>query len=94
MKIIKTFEQYETKPPRRSNINEMYRDKPGEFKSSLIHKYGVDILPDNTIMKDGKKIGKIETHMEPSGKYYIKDISKKHINLKDSFEDALKELLD
>lgn len=75
-------------------INEMYRDKPGEEKSRLMFKYGVDILPDNTILKDGEKIGKIEKHMIPSGKYFVRDISKKGIDLKDSFEDALKDILD
>jgi hypothetical protein len=76
------------------NINEMYMDKPGEEKSELMYKYGVDILPDNTILKDGKRIGNIETHMIPSGKYFVRDNTKRDLDLKDSFEDALKSMLD
>jgi hypothetical protein len=72
----------------------MYMDKPGEERSGLMHKYGVDILPDNIILKDGKNIGKIEQHMIPSGKYFIRDNNKRHLDLKDSFEDALKSMLD
>jgi hypothetical protein len=79
---------------RSSKINEMYRDKPGEERSELMFKYGVDILPDNIILKDGKKIGKIETHMIPSGKYFVRDNTKRHLDLKDTFEDALKSMLD
>jgi hypothetical protein len=76
------------------NINEMYMHKPGEERSELMFKYGVDILPDNTILKDGKRIGKIETHMIPSGKYFVRDNTKRDLDLKDSFEDALKSMLD
>jgi hypothetical protein len=74
-------------------ISEIYRDKPGEEKSELMFKYGIDILPDNTILKDGKRIGKIETHMIPSGKYFVRDNTKRHLDLKDSFEEALKSIL-
>jgi hypothetical protein len=59
-----------------------------------MYKYGVDILPDNTILKDGKRIGNIETHMIPSGKYFVRDNTKRDLDLKDSFEDALKSMLD
>ena len=74
-------------------ISEIYRNKPGEEKSDLMFKYSVDILPDNTIVKDGEKIGKIEKHMIPSGKYFVRDDNRRGLNLKDSFEDALKSIL-
>ena len=78
---------------RSSEINEMYRHKPGEEISRLMYKYGVDILPSGEIVKDGKTIGKIEQHMIPSGKYFVRDNSKRELDLKDSFEDALKSIL-
>ncbi len=74
-------------------ISEIYRDKPSEEKSDLMFKYSVDILPDNTIVKDGEKIGKIEKHMIPSGKYFVRDDDRRGYNLKDSFEEALKSIL-
>ena len=74
-------------------ISEIYRDKPSEEKSDLMFKYSVDILPDNTIVKDGEKIGKIEKHMIPSGKYFVRDDDRRGFNLKDSFEEALKSIL-
>ena len=75
-------------------ISEIYRDKPSEEKSDLMFKYSVDILPDNTIVKDGEKIGKIEKHMIPSGKYFVRDDNRRGLNLKDSFEEALKSILE
>jgi len=93
MKHIKTLQQL-NESQEKLNINEMYMHKPGEEKSELMYKYGVDILPDNTILKDGKRIGKIETHMIPSGKYFVRDNTKRDLDLKDSFEDALKSMLD
>ena len=89
-KHIKRFNEHQEN----LNIKEMYMDKPGEEKSELMYKYGVDILPDNTILKDGKRIGNIETHMIPSGKYFVRDNTKRDLDLKDSFEDALKSMLD
>jgi hypothetical protein len=89
-KHIKRFNEHQEN----LNINEMYMHKPGEEKSELMYKYGVDILPDNTILKDGKRIGNIETHMIPSGKYFVRDNTKRDLDLKDSFEDALKSMLD
>jgi hypothetical protein len=76
-----------------SEINEMYRHKPGEEMSRLMYEYGVDILPSGVIVKDGEMIGKIEQHMIPSGKYFVRDNNKREIDLKDSFEDALKSIL-
>ena len=32
--------------------------------------------------------------MIPSGKYFVRDNSKRHLDLKDTFEDALKSMLD
>jgi hypothetical protein len=97
-KHIKSFNEHQENlnisDVRSSEINEMYMNKPGEERSELMFKYGVDILPDNTILKDGKRIGKIETHMIPSGKYFVRDNTKRHLDLKDSFEDALKSMLD
>ena len=93
MKHIKTLQQL-NESQENLNINEMYMHKPGEERSELMFKYGVDILPDNTILKDGKRIGKIETHMIPSGKYFVRDNTKRDLDLKDSFEDALKSMLD
>jgi hypothetical protein len=97
LKHIKSFnkhrENLNISDVRSSKINEMYMDKPGEEKSELMIKYGVDILPDNTILKDGRKVGKIETHMIPSGKYFVRDNTKRHLDLKDTFEDALKSML-
>ena len=40
------------------------------------------------------ELGKIETHMIPSGKYFVRDNNKRELDLKDSFEDALKSMLD
>jgi hypothetical protein len=75
-------------------IEEMYRNKPGDEASRLMFKYGVDILPDNTILKGGERIGKIEAHMIPSGKYFVRDPHKRELDLKDSFEEALKSLVE
>ena len=98
LKHIKRFNESEENlnisDVRNSEINETYMNKPGEERSELMFKYGVDILPDNTILKNGERIGKIETHMIPSGKYFVRDNTKRDINLKDSFEDALKSMLD
>lgn len=77
-----------------SQVNEAYMNKPSGLTADLMYKYGVDIMPSGFIYKDGKKIGKIEKHMIPSGKFYVKDAGKRHIKLEDSYEDALKSILD
>ena len=77
----------------KEDINEMYRDAPSGWKMDLMVKYGVDILPGGKIFKDGEMIGEIEIHMIPSGKYFVKDRTKRELDLKDSFEEALMSLL-
>ena len=96
-KHVDSFEQFNENlnisDVRSSEINEMYMDKPGKEISRLMYKYSVDILPDNTILKDGKRIGKIETHMITSGKYFVRDNNKRELDLMNSFEDALKSIV-
>ena len=76
-------------------INEMYRHKPGEHNSDLMFKYGVDILPTGKVMKNGEYVGTIRKKIIPTPentKYYV-DNGEMEIDIKDTFEDALKDLL-
>lgn len=79
----------------KEEVNEMYeiRRGPGDWEMDLMVKYNVDIRPGGEIFKDRKMIGRIKEKLVPSGMYYVEDKFKRELDLKDSFEEALRSLL-
>jgi hypothetical protein len=77
----------------KEEVKESYIHAPSDWRMDLINKYGVHISQSGEIFKDGDMIGKIKEKMIPSGMYYVEDKFKRELDLKDSFEEALRSLL-
>lgn len=78
----------------KEDVNEMYARGPRVALMDLMAHYNVHISPGGKIFRGNKMIGEIEKHMIPSGKYFVKDDTKRHLDLKDSFEEALRSILE